>query len=67
VPPEGVKGALAGFGMPEWQQNGVVELLELINAGSPITNQPNNDIKTITGREPTSVKAWINQVAPAFK
>ena len=65
---EDTKKFMMGMGLPEWQVNGVVELYKLIDSGSSTTNQTNlSNFKDITGEEPTSLKDWVNAVAPAFK
>ena len=57
-----------GVGLPEWQVDGILELYKLIDSGSPTTNQENLlKFKEITREEPTSLKGWVNAVAPAFK
>lgn len=56
------------MGFPDWQAEGVMELYRLIDSGSPQVNQANlNDYTTITGKQPTSLKAWVSQVTGAFK
>jgi len=65
---EEAKQFLMSVGMPEWQTDGVLELYKLIDSGSTATNQENlSSFKDITGEEPTSLKDWVNGVAPAFK
>lgn len=65
---EEAKQFLMSVGMPEWQTDGVLELYKLIDSGSAATNQENlSSFKDITGEEPTSLKDWVNGVAPAFK
>ena len=61
---------LMGVGLPEteWQIDGILESYKLIDSGSPTTNQESLlKFKDITGKEPTSLKGWVNAVAPAFK
>ena len=65
---EDTKKALMGLGFPEWQVDGVMELYKLIDSGSSTTNQEDlSKFKEITGEDPTSLKGWVNAVAPAFK
>jgi len=59
---------MMGMGFPEWQVDGIIELYKLIDSGSSTTNQENlSTFKDITGEEPTSLKDWVNAMAPAFK
>ena len=65
---EDAKKFLMGVGLPEWQVDGILESYKLIDNGSPTTNQEDmSKIKNITGEDPTSLKGWVNAVAPAFK
>ena len=65
---EDAKKFLMGVGLPEWQVDGILELYKLIDNGSPTTNQEDmSKFKNITGEDPTSLKGWVNAVAPAFK
>ena len=64
IPYEGLKQAYLGYGMPEWQVDGIIELFKGIDAGKYTFA---SDFKTITGREPTTIDAWVSQVAQAFK
>ena len=65
---EDAKKFLMGVGLPEWQVDGILELYKLIDNGSSTTNQEDlSKFKDITGEDPTSLKAWVNAVAPAFK
>lgn len=53
---------------PPWQMQGLMELYKLIDSGSPTTNPENiSYFKDVTGEESTSLKGWVNKVAPAFK
>ncbi|XP_062520582.1 NAD(P)H azoreductase-like [Corticium candelabrum] len=62
------KGAL-DMGFPEWQANALIEMNKLINAGSPVTNDPEGVIqfKSITGSDPIPVQQWVAAVAGGFK
>ena len=64
IPYSALKTTYLGYGMPEWQVDGIIELFKGIDAGKYTFA---SDFKTITGREPTSIDAWVAQVAPAFK
>ena len=68
VPYEAAKKAFLGFGIPEWQVDGMIELNKLIDSGSNATNQPDlGDYQRITGEKPTSLKEWVAKVKDAFK
>lgn len=64
-----MKTALVGLGFPEWQAEGVLELEKLINADSPVTNDPQvaKDTEAILGKPATTFKAWVQANAAAFK
>ena len=67
VPYDAAKEAFLGFGFPEWQVDGILELFHYIDEGSPITNEANTgDIATITGEKATTVQEWTKQVAAGF-
>ena len=68
VPYDAAKQAFLGKGYPEWQVDGVLEIFKLIDNDAPETNQSDLSVyKTLTGEEPTSVKAWIAKYDGAFK
>ena len=68
VPFEDAKKAFMGFGLPEWQAEGIMELFRLWDADSPVTNVADlSHYETITGEKPTSLKDYINAIAGAFK
>ena len=68
VPYEDAKKTILGFGMPEWQVDGLMELYKLIDSGSNATNQPDlGDYERLTGEKPTSLKEWVAKVKDAFK
>ena len=69
VPPEAAKQAMVGKGWPEWQVDGILELLKLIEEGVPVLTAGDDGqaLKSLTGEEPTSMKAWVTKNAPGFK
>ena len=68
VPYDAARKALAGMGFQDWQVTGVLELDNLIDNDSPVTNLADiSDYTTITGEKPTDLKTWVSQVAGAFK
>ncbi|XP_011406334.1 PREDICTED: uncharacterized protein LOC105314089 [Amphimedon queenslandica] len=69
VPPEAAKQAMVGKGWPEWQVDGILELLKLIEEGAPVLTAGDDGqaLKSLTGEEPTSMKAWVTKNAPGFK
>ena len=68
VPYDAAKQAFLGKGYPEWQVDGILEIFKLIDNDSPVTNQADLSVyKTLTGEEPTSIKAWVAKYGAAFK
>ena len=68
VPYDATKQALLGIGLPEWQIEGLLEMYKRIDNDDPETSQADFSLyKTLTGEEPTSVKAWITKYGAAFK
>ena len=68
VPPEAAKQAMVGKGWPEWQVDGILELLKLIEEGAPVLTVGDAGVlKSLTGEEPISMKAWVTKNAPGFK
>eukprot|EP00118_Oscarella_pearsei_P001024 m.311823 g.311823 ORF g.311823 m.311823 type:complete len:296 (+) comp157351_c0_seq1:74-961(+) len=65
---DAAKQAFMERDVPEWQADGVLELFELIDAGSPVTYVSDlGDYQQITGKKPTDLKMWLKQVADVFK
>ena len=62
------KELFVGFGLLEWQAEGVMELFHLVDRGDTgmdlITG---DDYQKITGEQPTKLKAWVAQVKDAFQ
>ena len=68
VPYEATKQSLLGMGLPEWAADGLLEIYELVDSGSPPLGQADlTQFEQITGEKPTNLKTWISQVAGAFK
>ncbi|XP_041379587.1 LOW QUALITY PROTEIN: NAD(P)H azoreductase-like, partial [Gigantopelta aegis] len=60
VPYDACKRRFLGKGYPEWQVDGILEIFKLIDNDScpPVNNQADLSVyKTLTGEEPTSIKA----------
>ncbi|XP_054765930.2 uncharacterized protein LOC129272865 [Lytechinus pictus] len=67
VPYEAGKQACVDVGMPEWQGEGAMDLVRLVNEGSPAADIADmGDFKKITGKDPTDIKTWVYQVKDAF-
>ena len=65
---EETRKALLGVGRPEWHVKGIAEFYDMVEAwGASIDEQAFTDIEKITGEKPTTLKAYIESVAPAFK
>ena len=68
VPYDAAKQTFLQNGFPEWQVDRFIEFLKLIDSGSPVTNVADTgDFIQITGEQPTNLKAWVAEVAGAFK
>ncbi len=64
VPYEGVKATFLGFGYPEWQVDGILELNKLQDLDNYVYGR--GDLVKILGREPTTIQQWTAQVKGAF-
>jgi len=60
------KKAFLGLGFPEWQVDGILELYKDIDSQASYYGET-ADVKTLTGREPTTIDQWTQQVGGAFK
>jgi len=67
VPYEAAKKSFLDLGMPEWQVDGVLELLHYFDAESKLTNDPTGDFKSITGQDPQDAEAFVTSVKGAFE
>ena len=68
VPYDAARQGMLGKGLPQWQVDGLLEMFKLIDNDSPVTNQADLSVyKTLTGEEPTPMKAWVAKYGPAFK
>ena len=68
VPAEAAKQAMLAKGFLEWQLQGMMELMKLIRDGVPELTKSDLDVfRSLTGEEPTSMKAWVTKNAPGFK
>merc|ERR1711916_344970 len=65
---EGVKGAFLGFGYPEWQVDGIIELFDLVNEGSSTMNvkDKDSDLSKFVSK-PVSVKDFAQNMVPAVE
>lgn len=62
------KGMLAMGIFEPWQAESLLEVYKAIDNGSPaIAQESGSDFQNVTGEEPTSLKDWVNSVAPLFK
>ena len=60
MPPEAAVEAFKGFGMPQWQAEGVVELFKLVEErDQTMISTDTKTLQSLIGRKPTSLKAWI--------
>lgn len=68
VPPEAAVEAFKGFGMPQWQAEGVVELFKLVEErDQTMISTDTKTLQSLIGRKPTSLKAWIQMNSEAIK
>ena len=67
---EELKQIVVAAGVAEWQAKAMIELLKLVDDASPhitlLNNSDANVFTNVTGDQPTSIKTWISQMAPAF-
>ena len=55
-------------GFSEEDADGILEIYRLTDEECPMLDDPEmSHINQITGEKPTSLKEWVNEVAPAFK
>ena len=55
-------------GFSEEDADGILEIYRLTDEECPMVDDPEmSHINQITGEKPTSLKEWVNEVAPAFK
>ncbi|XP_065829167.1 NAD(P)H azoreductase-like [Oscarella lobularis] len=65
---ETARDAFLRVGFEKWQVDSMLELYELLDRGELDAYEVDTgDYETITGEKPTSMKTWVDQVAPAFK
>lgn len=68
VPYESAKKSLIDSGAQEWQADGILEGLQLIDSRSPLVT--GNDLgvyKCLTGESPTDLKKWVDRNAGGFQ
>ena len=68
VPPEAAKQSMMGSGWPEWQVDGVLELMALVNEGDPSGLIPEADDNTleVLGRPAESPEAFMGNFKGMF-
>jgi uncharacterized protein YbjT (DUF2867 family) len=64
IPYENVKQVFLGFGMPEWQVDGLLELFRLVDDNKYVFA---DDFATVTGTAGTTIQQWTAQVGGAFQ
>ena len=70
VPYSAAKEAFMGMGFPEWQVDGILELFQMIDNGSAVTNETKDtsDFSKITGGEqPMTMSQWVQANAAGFQ
>jgi uncharacterized protein YbjT (DUF2867 family) len=64
VPPEGMLGALAGAGLPDWLAGGIVEIQLQARAG--IGETTTDEVARLTGHPPRGLDEYLRENAAAF-
>ncbi len=64
VPPDGLRGALAGAGLPGWLVEGIVEIQAQVRAG--IAETPTGDVERLTGHPPRDLDDYLREHTAAF-
>ena len=64
LPPDEMKHALLGTGMPEWNANGIIDLEALYRGGGASTVSP--DIERVLGRKPIGYEQFARDYASTF-
>jgi uncharacterized protein YbjT (DUF2867 family) len=64
LPPDQMKQALVGAGMPEWNANGIIDLEALYREGGASTVSP--DIARLLGRKPIAYEQFARDYASNF-
>ena len=69
VPYEAAKESFMGMGFPEWQVDGIMELFQMIDNASEVTNETKDtgDFETITGTKPMTMEEWVEANAAGFQ
>ncbi len=68
VPYSAAKEAMMGFGIPDWQADGINDIYKSVDEGSPRGNDPNTgDFELITGEKALTMEQWVEQNAAGFK
>jgi uncharacterized protein YbjT (DUF2867 family) len=64
VPPEAMRGALAGAGLPDWLATGIVEIQLQGRAG--IGERTTEEVERLTGHPPRGLDEYLRENAAAF-
>ena len=65
VPWEAAEASFLEKGWPAWQVVGLLELLKQVDSGA--YGYADEDFKTVTGKDPTSVQQWVEAVKLGFQ
>jgi uncharacterized protein YbjT (DUF2867 family) len=65
ISPDSMRDALVGFGMPEWQANGIVEDYDLYRRGEAA--KVTTTVQDVTGIAPTTFSRFARDYAGAFR
>lgn len=66
VPDAAAKEAMLGMGFPEWQVDGILELVNLINTDVEAVKSDPGDLETLIGRKGQTIEEWVAGAKPAF-
>ena len=64
ITPDEERAMFLSHGFPEWQADGIVELYSLVSDGSYLF--PSDDLRECIGRQPTSVREYLQKALPSF-
>jgi len=67
VPESAGVQAMTGMGMPEWQANGIVELIRDADAGGRMGQDLTANFEQLVGHKPTTAEHWIELHAAGFR
>lgn len=58
IPDDTAKQGFMAMGVPEWQADGIMQLINNINTGDPVMSTERADFRYITGRDALTIQQW---------